>query len=224
MRLVTAALLLLCACTPMAPTFNSDDGVSLAYALHVGETGKPAIILLHILGGTRNDWAPFAKALNDLNYTTLAYDQRGQGHSGGQLRLGADYAKMITDVGAAKRFLASQNISTNRLVIIGASIGANVAINYAATDPDVKGIALLSPGFDYRGIKTLDVAQNITIPTFYAASPQDMYAYNSSTQLAAATKGVLVSYDNAGHGTAMFSTTDLQTKLLDWIKTTVATS
>jgi len=29
---------------------------------------------------------------------------------------------------------------------VGASIGANVALNYAASDPSIKAVVLLSPG------------------------------------------------------------------------------
>ena len=38
--------------------------------------------------------------------------------------------------------------------LAGASIGANLALLDAADDPGVMSVALLSPGIDYRGLRT----------------------------------------------------------------------
>ncbi|MBN2454562.1 dienelactone hydrolase family protein, partial [Candidatus Woesearchaeota archaeon] len=115
---------------------------------------------------------------------------------------------------AAQKFLGAENIS-----IIGASIGGNIALNYAASTSGVGAVALLSPGEDYRGIQTEQAAREIKAPLFIAASEEDSYAASSSErlyQLAKSGKELKI-YKNAGHGVEMLRGTDLQSALLEWL-------
>lgn len=64
-----------------------------------------------------------------------------------------DFNKMKLDVKAAKQFLVTQKgINPKNIAIVGASIGANVALKYAAVDPSIKAVVLLSPGLHYKGV------------------------------------------------------------------------
>src|ERR671922_1155128 len=123
-------------------------------------TSTNAIILLHMLGYNRNDWNSFASTLsNESNgYAVLSIDLRGHGDSttqngntiSFQSFTASDFNEMVADVKAAKQFLVTQkNINPNNIAIVGASIGANIALNYAASDPSIKAVVLLSPGLNY---------------------------------------------------------------------------
>lgn len=137
-----------------------------------------------MLGHNRNDWNGFASTLSNKtnDYAVLSIDLRGHGESttsqNGNTILSFqsftpdDFNKMIMDVKAAKQFLVTQkNINPNNVAIVGASIGANVALNYAAaSDPSIKVVVLLSPGLDYKGVTTSDAIKQYKVPIYIATA------------------------------------------------------
>ena len=125
---------------------------------------------------------------------------------------------MFFDVKAASKFLAGRNM--NRIVLVGASIGANVALNYGVSDPLVAGIVLLSPGLYYHSVRTVQAAESDTKPTFIVASEDDEYSLNSAKQLFEKIKSDKKEehyYINAGHGTQMFDKEKLDVLIVDWM-------
>lgn len=59
---------------------------------------------------------------------------------------------MLGDVDAAITFLQKQqNVDPTRIGMVGASYGSSLAIIYAADHPDIRVVALLSPGLNYFG-------------------------------------------------------------------------
>jgi len=224
--LAALSLLILLSCTQpfmfrnMATTTTTTDGQTIAYNYYPGKDNMPGVILLHMLGRTKNDWNLFAEMLQKNGYHVIAIDLRGHGESFGNLATfkPTDFNNMVFDVAAAKEVLESHNANTHKLVIIGASIGANVALNYGAKDPDVQTVLLLSPGADYRGVKTTSAITEFTKPLFIVASSEDDYSAKSSEDLASANTNVtLVLYKNAGHGTNMFKNKELAPTLLQWV-------
>ena len=196
----------------------TEDGVRIRGTYYrPAEINVPGIVLLHMLGRNRDDWATFAGKLQNAGYGVIAIDLRGHGDSGGK----RDWAKMVNDVAAATGFLRSQpEIDPQRIVIVGASIGANVAINYAAHDSAISGVALLSPGLDYRGVKTENAVREYAArPLFIAASQEDGYAAQSSQKLATLAQGphTLLILENQGHGTQMLGKDNgLEDALFQW--------
>lgn len=202
-------------------TATTVDGHTISYQIFASSPGSPAIILLHMLGRTRTDWDSVAKWLQGKGYTVMTLDLRGHGQSTGNWEefTPEDFNKMTLDVAAVKSVLQHQKADVTRLAIIGASIGANIALNYAVKDSDVKTVILLSPGLEYRGIK-LDVQFNK--PFLVVASSEDKYSAQSSQQVANKNSyAKLVMYKNAGHGTNMFGKTELAPTMLDWLKENV---
>jgi esterase/lipase len=68
------------------------DGVKIAYDLYVPDGAAPAggwpgIVLLHGLGGSKDDMAPIATVDVSHGYAVLAYSARGSGTSTGDLEL-----------------------------------------------------------------------------------------------------------------------------------------
>lgn len=205
--------------TPPSGTATTIDGQTIAYQMYAGKIGSPAVILLHMLKRTRTDWDSIAKWLQREGYTVIALDSRGHGQSTGNWEkfTEADFNKMKLDIMAVKSVLENQGADVKKLTLIGASIGANTAFNYAATDPDVRTVVLLSPGLDYRGVNIVDT--RLTKPFLVVASLDDQFSAQTAENIAAnnPTAEVLM-YEDAGHGTNMFIRKDLAPKILDWLK------
>jgi alpha-beta hydrolase superfamily lysophospholipase len=211
--------------------FTTDDGFVIYGDFYRPENpnGK-ALILLHMLRTDKSHWIEFAQKLKERGYYVLAIDLRGHGKSvernGKRITWQDfdenDFKRMVLDVKAAKLFLIEKGIDSKSIGIIGASIGANTALNYAASDEEIRIIALLSPGLDYRGVKTEDAMKVYDRPVFIAASKEDEPAASSSLKLyeIAVGKKELNMYENAGHGTRMFASTNLMEELINWLENT----
>lgn len=193
------------------------DGHTIAYQLY-NNPGKPAVILVHMLRRTRSDWNEVATWLQDKGFAVITFDLRGHGQSSSDIDTlsAADYNNMHNDIAAVKSVLEANNADTSRLSIVGASIGANIALNYAAKDDDVVTAVLLSPGLEYRGIKTSTVTTGK--PLLLVASNDDAYSAESSQTIADNNpRTELKLYENAGHGTNMFIKSDLVPTIYDWL-------
>ena len=153
----------------------------------------------------------------------LALDLRGHGESQGSAQ---DYAGMVQDIRAARRFLAARSdVTPSRLGIAGASIGATLAAQAASDDPSIASLALLSPSIDYRGLR-IDAALKKygARPALFIASDDDGYAVRSARDLQKNAAGLRenVVLSHAGHGTAMFaSDPDLARRLVEWFRRTL---
>ena len=193
------------------PMLSAADGTKIAYTYYDNPSGK-AIILLHILGGSKADWLGFAELIKN-NYAAIAIDFRGHGDSEGSKE---EYQKYVLDVDAAKRFL--QQKGKSEFIIIGASIGANVALNYAAEN-NVSTIVLLSPSLDYRGVATQGSIQIYSGRLLIISSAEDTQSFGPSQQLYAMSKAnkQFIPSQNAGHGTDMVARDDIRGFVFNWL-------
>ncbi len=132
-------------------SFRTDDGVVLSATWYEPASRGPAVILLHMLHRSRRDFDALAARLAGEGIGALALDLRGHGDSQGSI--GPDFAPMVADVRAARRFLTARSDVNGRIGLLGASLGANLAALEAADDPGVASLALLSPSLDYRGLR-----------------------------------------------------------------------
>ena len=235
--LFTVLLLLVVAAGPLHAqgsvqtiTLRASDGVSIAGTLYLpARRGgqAPAVILLHMLTRSRDDWQPVASKLADAGIAALAIDLRGHGTSGvGPSTGSGDLSIDLLDVQAARVFLKSRpDVAADRIGIAGASVGANLAAIAAAGDPGIRSLALLSAGLDYRGLRTEAALKKFNDrPALIVASQEDPYAVRSAHQLVAAGSGTreLRLLNDAGHGTVMFSRQpDLIGVLVDWFQRTL---
>lgn len=230
------AVLLVAGCTQTPPpvlepgrqvNFTTVDGFVISGTLYENP-GKPAVILAHMLGGDRSQWDGIVPFLAQ-KYAVLAIDLRGHGKSlkqSGQTRtwgtfLDPDFQKMALDIEAARAYL-EQEAGVDEFAVIGASIGANAALQ-AATDSSIANVALLSPGIEYRGVTTLDAVQAYHGQLFIAASADDPYSADSANQLYVASplpveQKQLLMLESAGHGTAMLFQENLNPVLISWLE------
>ena len=160
------------------------DGIRLSATFYPGYGDKETIpiVLLHDWKGSRKDFEPLVKKLMPLGYAIMIPDLRGHGESTTRLvrnpRTGrvnelsfttddfnaSQFSKMISkDMSAVRRFLVAQNndgkINLNRLILIGAGTGGNVAMEWSILDwsvtnytqagiknsRDTKAVIMLSP-------------------------------------------------------------------------------
>ncbi|MGE0361595.1 MAG: alpha/beta hydrolase family protein [Vicinamibacterales bacterium] len=152
------------------------DGTSVAATLYpASRRPAPAIVLVHMLTRSRDDWRGFAERLQAAGAACLAIDLRGHGGSSGSA---APSAAMALDVRAAVAWLAARSdIDAGAIGIVGASFGATAALLAAGDSPVVKAVALVSPAGDYRGVR-LDggLRKYGSRPLLLVASTEDPYA------------------------------------------------
>ncbi len=102
----------------------------------------PALLLLHSINDTKARWGKLPSQLQAAGFAVLAIDLRGSGDTGGL----PDWTVAPRDVAAALSFLrASPGIDPARVSLIGAGIGANLAISVCATESTCKGVVAISP-------------------------------------------------------------------------------
>jgi alpha-beta hydrolase superfamily lysophospholipase len=204
--------------------FRADDGVTLSGTWYEPSSRPaPVVILVHMLNKSRRDWDQFASRLSNEGIGALAFDLRGHGESTGSPQ---DFAGMVQDIRAARRFLATRGDAIpSRAGIAGASIGANLALLAAADDSGVMSLALLSPSLDYRGLRIEPAMKKYASrPLLLVASDDDSYAMRSARELQKVTGGIrdLRILSRAGHGTTMLARDqDLIRALVDWFRRTL---
>lgn len=216
---------------PEKISFLTSDKVEIVGSLVRAEGAKGAAVLLHMMPATKESWAPFASALSARGLSSLAIDLRGHGESVRQEDRTLDYrafgeeeqrAKRL-DVEAAVARLAQEGIGPDRLVLAGASIGANLAIRHAADQQAIRACLALSPGLDYRGVTTEDAVGRLHEGQglFLAGSEEDAYSFASVETLARAAERlhpVVRRLKGAGHGTAMLERDPgLLREAADWL-------
>lgn len=210
------------ASVPQDVTIPMNDGVSIVATFYppIAQTAgqkAPGLLLLHMVGGTRADWGAFALTLQKQGFAVLVPDLRGHGASGGPV----DWAKGPTDVRNVWDYMVGRSdVDAGRSAIIGASIGANLALIVGANNRDVTTVIALSPGLDYHDLKPLGVLPNFEYrPVLMIASQDDANSYTGTQQLVAATlAGDSLYYSTAGHGLAMFQNPDLTQQILSWLQ------
>jgi ABC-2 type transport system ATP-binding protein len=129
--------------------------VRLDLSLFVTDPGapRPAVVLAHGFGGTKDDSAGTARTLARLGYAVITYTARGFGASGGRIHLdnpayeGAD-ARRIVDFAAGRPEVASTG---NDPVIgfAGVSYGGAAALQAAGLDRRIDAIA---PAFTWNSL------------------------------------------------------------------------
>lgn len=167
----------------------TQDGVALKATFFPGSKGKESvpIILLHSWKGSRKDYVTLAPMLWEAGHAVLVPDLRGHGQStsaaGGAVELSAakfgpaDFNQMVQfDIETLKSFLIKKNnageLNIEKLCVVGAEMGASVALNWALHDwswpqypgikqgQHVKGLVLLSPERRFKGMNIEEALRN----------------------------------------------------------------
>jgi fermentation-respiration switch protein FrsA (DUF1100 family) len=119
-------------------TFTA-DGITLAGDLAVAGEGAPAVVLTGPFTGVKEQvTGVYAARLHDRGVTTLAFDHRGFGQSGGR-RAHEDSQGKLADLRAAVDLLADHPaVAADRIGIVGICLGGGYAVRAAAGDPRIR--------------------------------------------------------------------------------------
>lgn len=206
-------------------SFETNDGVVIVGNWYPVEAAARGALLLHMMPATKESWEKLAQELNKRGIAALAIDLRGHGESikkqivdSGSEDSGtndlnfqrfsdAKHQESIRDIQAAVEWLAAQELEKGQIFLTGASIGANLALQYASDTPEIKKIVLLSPGLDYRGVKTEPAISLLTPDSLLrvVVARGDDYAATSSKKLKDRRPTTMLTLlDGSAHGTDLF--------------------
>ncbi len=212
---------------PQPVQFQSADGTSIA-ALYWPPVAAPApaLVLMHMMGGSKADWNQFAalaqgasiahsdtQPAGAVSFAVLAIDFRGHGDSGGTRD---DRNGMLADARAALAKIQSMpDVDKTRVIMIGASIGGDAAVD-ACSDGCIGAISL-SPG-GFLGVSYNDALKSLGgKPVMCVASVGDQLSAETCTggeSVGMADYQTQV-YQGSAHGTAMFAIQDQKPLLTD---------
>ncbi|HVU87646.1 MAG TPA: alpha/beta fold hydrolase [Pirellulales bacterium] len=196
-------------------TLSAEDGMGLKATFWPGTNGKESVpvILLHGYGGSRHDFSALGDYLQEEGFAVLAVDLRGHGEStlvpdANRPLLAADmpqaaFSGMLADVEAANKFLIAKNnageLNIDKLCMVGADMGAVLAVNWAIEDwnwpplaigkqgQDVKAIVMLSPPERFKSLRMIeaynDRAVRSRIAFYIAVGNQDPTAMRDATKI-----------------------------------------
>lgn len=218
-------------------TYTTDDEVKIVGDWVAAPTTMGAVILLHMLPANRKAWVDFQPILAKRGLASLAIDLRGHGESTvGPQGVTLDYKAFsdvehqsaLWDVIGAFDWLRRRGFERPRIALAGASMGANLALQFLANEPLISGAALLSPGRNYHGTDATEEIGSI-LPHqalwITASEGDDREAFETAKlvyQTAASEQKTFVPLKNAGHGNAILSHQPaLQEQLADWFKQTI---
>jgi dienelactone hydrolase len=192
--------------------FGTEEEMKIA-ALYYPPTSGPApgVLLLHQRGASKEAWEPLATRLRAArpDLALMAIDFPGHGGSDGPF---SEDAALAAARSALAVFRGYEDVDSERVVIIGASIGADAAVD-ECYDGCI-GMIAVSPG-GWLGIPYLDALAELHIendrPLLCVASEND--APSPETCLAGQEEGLydyqVHIYEGSTHGNQLFYEEDL---------------
>jgi pimeloyl-ACP methyl ester carboxylesterase len=203
--------------------FPTVDGVLLSGSLTLPQRRAPVVVLVHQLGSDRHDWDGFVPALDRAGFATLAYDTRGMGRSLSRWPSKQRYFPptdeerylelMPRDVAGSLRFLkAQQGVDAERIAVVGAGHGANVA--YASSAAAQAAVALspvpLQGALRPRGRSPRGV--------LFISSRLEAAAVLELAQTVTEPRLTMLARDPEGHGVALLRESAVRRAILDWLR------
>jgi pimeloyl-ACP methyl ester carboxylesterase len=181
---------------PVVVPLETRDGLQMELTYYASNKGKDAvpIVMLHGWKGSSADMADLALAMQrrPFFHAVIVPDLRGHGKStrirndakpiDQALMKKADFDAMVSqDMEAVKKFLIEKNnaaeLNIEKLCVVGADMGALVAMNWAVLDwsipdlltgkqgKDVKALVLISPPLNFHGVSTAAALASPTVKT-----------------------------------------------------------
>ncbi len=207
----------------------TEDGVEIIGDYYYVPKSKFAGILVHMMPTDRKSLKEMAKILNTNGYSALAIDLRGHGESVNSSKGRLDYRNFsnqehqnsILDIKAASRFLENEGYSLKNQFLIGASIGANLSLQFLSQNQDIKAAVLISPGRNYRDIEIENfLNKDLENKILVISSKQDSQSFNSLEIFNLKTpSATLIIYEGNLHGTNIFNKyPDLYQKIINFLR------
>ncbi len=187
-----AALFVACSSAPPAetptPTPPQESGASVhALTTADGQTVEVRLwrvdpvrvaIYLHEYRETQATWWDYATATRRLPVSAVTFNFRG--HTEEEWGDTDDILGMVQDARAAVAFARDQGFE--QIMLVGAGMGASVAIEVAADQPDLRVIGLSTPS-EFDLLLTRESIASIADRIALAATEEDLSAAHSLTEL-----------------------------------------
>ena len=214
---------------------ETQDNIKIAANLYGVNNPTGWCVLAHMMPATKKSWQDFAQELQRQNYESLAIDLRGHGESDGGSSGYLDFSdeehqKSILDLSAAVDYLLKERKAPpDKIILIGASIGANLALQYIKEYPEFKVAVLFSPGLNYKGIETAPLVKNLQAgqKVFFISAKDDKRSGGNNAEMnqklydltPTGVKRKIQIYETGGHGTDILkSYPELSELIFEFIK------
>jgi len=196
------------------------------------------IVFIHMMPATKESWTDFASEFQNIGYESLAIDLRGHGESvivereKGKVEslnfsefTDKEHQKSNFDIETAVDYLKTKGAKPEKIAFIGASIGANLALQYISKHSENKVAVLFSPGLDYRGIKTeqavkkLQPDQKVFLIGSKDDDSNDIETQQIFNEIPEEVKKEVKIFDIGGHGTNILNNhPELKQLIIKFIK------
>ena len=203
---------------------TTKDGVKIAANyrnVDISKYQQPIgwLVLIHMMPATKESFHQLAEEFQNIGYESIAIDLRGHGESD-------KGSESILDLEIAVDYLVkNRGAKSDKISFIGASIGANLSLQYISEHSEFKTAILLSPGLNYRGIKTEPMVKNLKAgqKVFFVSARDDGDNAEENQKLYDLTPENVINkikiYRTGGHGTDILENqAELVTELVKFIK------
>jgi dienelactone hydrolase len=178
--LVAAALMAMSGCARAVETltFPSLDGLEVTADLYLAHPAEaPLILLFHMAGSSRAEYASIAPRLNRLGFNAMAVDQRSGGgrnetaKRAREAKKGTTYIHALPDMKAALAF-ARAKYARGKVILWGSSYSASLVLKMAGDDPaSCDGVLAFSPGeYFVPPVSIEESAKGIKVPVFVSSA------------------------------------------------------
>jgi predicted acyl esterase len=166
------------ALTTQELSLTMDDGVRLAATLYEpadapAPTGYPAIVMLHGLGGKRQDLDAIGQGFAGSGYAVLSFDARGHGQSGGLTSI--DGPREIADTRTVFDWLAARpEVDRYHIGGWGLSLGGGAVLRSLVEGVPWAAVETLQSWTDlYSALAPQNLTKSGVISGFLSSVPQD---------------------------------------------------
>lgn len=187
MKNILAILTLIIALPSLAQqkkiTFLSKDGLIITADLYLVNDTLPYMILCHQAGYSRGEYQETAPKFTKLGYNCLAIDLRSGKEVNGVTNETAmlaeakkkptNYLDAEQDIVAAVDY-AYKKSGSKKVILVGSSYSASLALKIGAENDKVKALMVFSPG-EYFGdkLKVKEAIKNLDKPVWVTSSKEE---------------------------------------------------
>ncbi len=215
-------------------TFKTADDFTISASLGIPQTvqdaasqSKPAVIFIHQGGSNRHEWEAVAKQAFREGWVTLAYDIRGHGDSSSSWTNAwyDDPDNAPEDLKAALAYLKNlTEVDPERLAVVGASVGGNLAC-VASAQYGIKTAVAIS--HKTSAVFNLAGADSLAFRSIFHLSSQgdqggQRAQWAAELHQQTAEPSQLEITPGSGHGVAIFNTDPtVPDRILQWLRETL---
>ena len=184
-------------------SYNASDNTILVARYYPSEADK-GLVMIHMAAKSKSSYEDYAARLQE-DYKVIVPDLRGHGDSQGEYTglSNHDFRDMTLDIGASAKFLVTEGVDRANISIVGASVGANLALVYAKDHP-VDRLILLSPTTRSRGIDISNTRYDE--PLLIQVGHYDGFSSISVDEIEInLQKATVKEYDSSAHGTDLLN-------------------